>query len=98
LDWSCRFNRKELRCTRESIAVNGCQVLKVEDGYFSVSAEGVPSPQKQMLHEDAGNLSSVLHYLMTEKREAFDELMVHLRTAVPGFRGLNVKARGGLGK
>jgi hypothetical protein len=68
LDWSCSFNRKELRCTRESIAVNGCQVLKVEDGYFSVSAECVPSPQKQMLHEDAGNLSSVPHYLMTEKR------------------------------
>jgi len=51
-----------------------------------------------VLHEDAGNLSSVLHYFMTEKREAFDELMIHLRTAVPGFRGLNVKARGGPGE
>ena len=60
--------------------------------------KSVPIEQDPVLHEDAGNLSSVLHYLMTEKREAFDELMIHLRTAVPGFRGLNVKARGGPGE
>jgi predicted ATPase len=60
--------------------------------------KSVPIEQEPVLHEDAGNLSSVLHYLMTEKREAFDELMIHLRTAVPGFRGLNVKARGGPGE
>jgi predicted ATPase len=60
--------------------------------------KSVPIEQDPVLHEDAGNLSSVLHYLMTEKRDAFDELMIHLRTAVPGFRGLNVKARGGPGE
>lgn len=60
--------------------------------------KSVPTEQEPVLHEDAGNLSSVLHYLMTEKREAFDELQFHLSTAVPGFKGLSVKARGGPGE
>ncbi|MFM6442922.1 MAG: AAA family ATPase, partial [Dolichospermum sp.] len=51
-----------------------------------------------ILHEDAGNLSSVLHYLMTEHRTAFDELQQHLRSVIPGFKGLTVKARGGPGE
>ncbi len=50
--------------------------------------------QEPILHEDAGNLSSVLHYLMTEHRPAFDELQQHLRSVIPGFKGLTVKARG----
>jgi len=58
----------------------------------------VPIEQEPVLHEDAGNLSSVLHYLMTEHQPAFDELEQHLRSAVPGFRGLTVKARGGPGE
>lgn len=60
--------------------------------------KSVPIEQEPILHEDAGNLSSVLHYLMTEKRKAFDELQLHLRSVVPGFIGLNVKARGGPGE
>ncbi|MFM6753407.1 MAG: AAA family ATPase [Dolichospermum sp.] len=54
--------------------------------------------QEPILHEDAGNLSSVLHYLMTEHRTAFDELQQHLRSVIPGFKGLTVKARGGPGE
>ena len=60
--------------------------------------KSVPIEQEPVLHEDAGNLSSVIHYLMTEQRAAFDELQFHLRSVVPGFRGLNVKARGGPGE
>jgi predicted ATPase len=51
-----------------------------------------------MLREDASNLSAVLHYLMTEHRGIFDELHIHLRGAVPGFKGLTVKAYGGRGQ
>jgi predicted ATPase len=58
----------------------------------------VPIEQDPVLHEDAGNLSSVLHYLMTEHRSAFDDLQEALRITVPGFKGLSVKARGGLGE
>ena len=60
--------------------------------------KSVPIEQEPVLHEDAGNLSSLLHYLMTEHRPLFDELQEHLRSLVPGFRGLTVKARGGPGE
>jgi predicted ATPase len=60
--------------------------------------KSVPIEQEPVLHEDAGNLSSVLHYLMTEHRPVFDELQQHLRSAIPGFKGLTVKARGGPGE
>ncbi|MEK7728992.1 MAG: AAA family ATPase [candidate division KSB1 bacterium] len=60
--------------------------------------KSVPLEQEPVLHEDAGNLSSLLHYLMTEHRPAFDELQLHLRSVIPGFRGLTVKARGGPGE
>jgi predicted ATPase len=35
---------------------------------------------------------------MTEHQPRFDELQQHLRSAVPGFKTLNVKARGGPGE
>jgi len=60
--------------------------------------KSVPIEQEPVLHEDAGNLSSVLHHLMTEHRDSFEELEMHLRAAVPGFKGLSVKARGGPGE
>ena len=71
-------------------------------GSFNIANEkirkSVPIEQEPVLHEDAGNLSSLLHYLMTEHQAIFDELQQHLRAAVPGFRGLTVKARGGPGE
>jgi len=60
--------------------------------------KSVPIEQEPTLHEDAGNLSSVLHYLMTEHRKAFDDLQLNLKTIIPGFQGLTVKARGGPGE
>lgn len=60
--------------------------------------KSVPIEQQPVLYEDAGNLSSVLHYLMTEYPAVFDELQQHLRLVVPGFKRLTVKARGGPGE
>jgi predicted ATPase len=60
--------------------------------------QSVPIEQEPVLHENAGNLSSVLFSLMTEHRPAFDELQQHLRSVIPGFKGLTVKARGGPGE
>ena len=54
--------------------------------------------QEPTLFEDCGNLSSILNYLMTEYPENFEELQMHLRSVVPGFKGLTVKARGGPGQ
>lgn len=58
----------------------------------------VPVEQDPILHEDAGNLSALLHFLFTEHPDRFRELERHLQTTVPGFRGLTVKARGGPGQ
>ena len=53
--------------------------------------------QAPILDENAGNLSSVLHYLMTEHESVFDELQQHLRSTIPGFKKLTVKAYGAPG-
>ena len=60
--------------------------------------KSVPTSQDPVLHEDAGNLSAVLFNLMTEHPEAFEELNSVLKSAIPGFGGLTVKARGGPGE
>jgi len=60
--------------------------------------KSVPTEQTPVLHEDGGNLSAVLFYLMTEHPLVFDELKTHVRSAVPGFKNLTVKARGGPGE
>ena len=53
--------------------------------------------QEPVLDEDAGNLSSVLHYLMTEHSAVFDDLQQHLQSVIPGFKKLTVKVAAGLG-
>lgn len=60
--------------------------------------KSVPTSQDPVLHEDAGNLSAVLFNLMTEHAESFEELKSVIKSAIPGFRNLNVKARGGPGE
>ena len=60
--------------------------------------KSVPTEQDPILHEDAGNLSALLHFLYTEHEPVFDELQEHVRSAIPGFKGLRVKARGGPGE
>lgn len=69
---------------------------------FKIANEKIRQPvfveQEPVLQEDAGNLSAVLHYLYTEYPLVFDDLQQHLRSVVPGFRSLSVKARGGPGQ
>lgn len=54
----------------------------------------VPIEQEPLLNEDVGNLSAVLFYLMTEHRHPFEMLQSALRSMIPGYEGLSVKARG----
>lgn len=69
---------------------------------FNINNERIRRPistsQEPVLHEDAGNLSAVLFHLMTEHPTAFDELKSVIKSAIPGFKNLNVKARGGPGE
>jgi len=57
----------------------------------------VPTEPNPTLADDGSNLSAVLHSLMTEHQDVWQELKTHLRSAIPGFLSLNVKARGGPG-
>ncbi|OGC02836.1 hypothetical protein A2V82_04645 [candidate division KSB1 bacterium RBG_16_48_16] len=60
--------------------------------------KSTPTSQKPVLHEDAGNLSAVLFYLMSEHRDRFEELKSVIKATIPGFNDLSVKARGGPGE
>ncbi len=60
--------------------------------------KSVPTSQNPVLDEDAGNLSAVLLFLMTEHPENLEELKSVLKAAIPGFESLTVKARGGPGE
>ena len=69
---------------------------------FNIAVDKIrrPTPIEQdaALHKDCRNLSSVLHFLMTEHGQRFDELQQHIGLVIPGFKGLTVKARGGPGE
>ena len=72
------------------------------DFHFHIDNEkirkSIPTSQEPILHEDAGNLSAVLFNLMTEHPGSFAELKSVLKSAIPGFKDLTVKARGGPGE
>ncbi|MCX6584821.1 MAG: AAA family ATPase [Candidatus Aminicenantes bacterium] len=57
-----------------------------------------PITQNPLLSEDAGNLSSVLFHLISEYRDSFEQLKSVIKAAIPGFKNINVKARGGPGE
>ncbi len=54
--------------------------------------------QAPILEEDARNLSAVLFHLQTEHPQQFARLQTILRSTVPGFQQIGVKARGGPGQ
>jgi predicted ATPase len=66
-------------------------------GIASAVRRPVPTEPEPSLDEDGSNLSAVLHYLLTEHRDRWDELETHLRSAIPTFHSLNMKSRGGPG-
>jgi predicted ATPase len=57
-----------------------------------------PISQNPLLSEDAGNLSSVLFHLISEHPDSFEQLKSVIKIAIPGFKNINVKARGGPGE
>ncbi len=74
-------------CFIDSLSVDGKQISRP-----------VVIRQEPVLNHDAGNLSALLHYLMTEDQSAFQELQGLMRMVIPGFSALTVKARGGPGE
>ncbi len=53
--------------------------------------------ENPVLADDGANLSAVLHSMILEHREAWEDLESALRSAIPGFESLNVRPRGGRG-
>ena len=68
---------------------------------FNIDRDKIRSPvlveQEPVLREDAGNLSSLLLYLIADKT-AFKRLQQILRSTIPGFRELTVKPQGAPGQ
>ncbi|MCD4782532.1 MAG: AAA family ATPase [Candidatus Eremiobacteraeota bacterium] len=69
---------------------------------FNINNDKIRRPslisEKPQLDEDCGNLSSVLFYLMTEHPEIYKRMQDCLKSAIPGFKRLSVKARGAPGE
>lgn len=105
--WTVRPNELALRRALDPTLVTLSRVQALLSSWkfysgFDVSAGApvrrpVPTEPEPDLVENGSNLSAVLMWLNHEHQEAWAELESHVRSAVPGFRGLNVKPRGGPG-
>ena len=74
--WEGSFNRRELRCTKESIVWNGNPLLSVKDGRFTVidlydSAGNLPSLGGQITFSYQGSILSQI------KEDQLPEELVH---------------------
>lgn len=69
---------------------------------FSINNAKMRNPvlveQQPILHEDGGNLSSVLQFLRNEHQEIFDQIQYYLKKLVPGFKQLQIRALGAPGQ
>jgi predicted ATPase len=52
LEWSASFNRSKLHCTKEKIIEDGILLLKVEDGYLSLSSNETKELKKTLIQFD----------------------------------------------
>lgn len=106
-EWTVKANELALRRALDPtlVTLSHAQALltswRFYSGFDVSSGASVRRPvatePDPTLDEHGGNLSAVLFWLKTEHQATFEELEVHLRSAVPGFKSLNVKARGGPG-
>lgn len=105
--WTVRPNELALRRALDPALVTLSRVQAILSSWrfyssfdvSSVAAVGRPvlTEPEPVLKEDGSNLSAVLIWLNHEHQAAWEELESHVRSAVPGFRSLNVKFRGGPG-
>jgi predicted ATPase len=103
--WRKRPNQLALSSATSYPALQKLRDYLLDWRFYTASAlakEKIRQPvfieQDPVLREDGGNLSALLHYLYTEHPDTFRDLQQHLRSAIPGCRGVSVKARGGPGQ
>lgn len=105
--WTVSSNELALRRALDPTLVTLSRVQAVLSSWrffsgFDVSSSAavrrpVPTEPEPALLEDGSNLSAVLMWLNRKHQAVWEELESHLRSAVPGFRSLNVEPRGGPG-
>jgi len=106
-EWTVRANELALRRALDPTLVTLSRVQAFLSSWrfysgFEVSSGAaarrpVPTEPEPVLREDGGNLSAVLLWLNRQHPAAWDELEGHLRSAVPGFKSMNVTPKGGPG-
>lgn len=106
-EWTVKPNELALRRALDPtlVTLSHVQALLADCRFYSgfdVSTSAavrrpVPTEPEPWLDERGGNLSAVMIWLNHEHPAIWRELEAHLGTAVPGFRSLNVKLRGGPG-
>lgn len=106
-EWTVKANELALRRTLDPTLITLSRVQGLLSSWrfysgFDVSSAAavrrpVPTEPEPILREDGSNLSAVLIWLNHEHQQAWEELESHVRSAIPGFRSLNVKPRGGPG-
>lgn len=106
-EWTVRGNELALRRALDPTLVTLSHVQGLLSSWrfysgFDVSSGAsvrrpVPTEPEPLLDEHGSNLSAVLMWLNREHQETWEELESHLGSAIPGFRSLNVKPRGGPG-
>jgi predicted ATPase len=106
-EWTVQPNELALRRTLDPTLVTLSRVRTLLASWrfysgFEVSTSAairkpVPTQPAPTLNEDGGNLSAVLLWLNHKHQEVWEDLESHMRSAVPGFRSLNVEPRGGPG-
>jgi len=106
-EWTVKGHELALRRALDPTLVTLSRVQGLLSGWrfysgFDVSSGAairrpVPTEPEPVLQEHGGNLSAVLMWLNHEHQAEWDELESHMRSAIPAFRTLNVKPRGGPG-
>lgn len=106
-EWTVKSNELALRRALDPTLVTLSRVQALLSSWrffsgFDVSSAAavrrpVPTEPEPFLSEDGSNLSAVLMWLNRKHQPVWEELESHLRSAVPGFRSLNVEPRGGPG-
>lgn len=106
-EWTVKPNELALRRALDPTLVTLSRVQALVSSWrffsgFDVSSGAairrpVPTEPEPALLEDGSNLSAVLTWLNRKHQTVWEEIESHMRSAVPGFRSLNVEPRGGPG-
>lgn len=100
VEWTASFNRKELRCTRESVTWNRDRLLKVGDGQYTIGE--TPDTNTEISFSYQGSIlsqikDSILPQPLKELKTFFQQMHTLDLLSPEQLRQRNRKSHGGLG-